>query len=739
MATMKDLSPGGKYYKPPQGVTIVRADGTVVKRIMTKKGAVDTVISKPTTPTTTEQTQTPKYTIIQDKSKIPYVPTPFKPSPPGIQQNVTVDGITGSINTTTGEFVSNDGTIKKSATNYTITHQPEIIQQKKPNIPTQPQEPTLIQKLGVGLPVALINTSPLPFEISPEGEGKFTLDKYNPLSAPSRLANVFTNTEKATESYIKKQSPETTNLVTGLSLTGAGAIGIGLTPVVTAGAGIIPGVATLVGGSTAVTLGANEPIAQTITTGRKINKTAVNLSYDEELIGFSEGVKYRENILVGRDSTGLGLKNIPFVGSPDAILGNFPLTTGVIPIFGGDSSTLIQEGSKRYYKSLGYSDQEATAKAEEAYLRRGYAGTASELTGIVAAGVAGEGTGQILMNNPTNKINAITGLTNKQKGILVENAARTRLGFAGALEAPILYSGQQISRGQEITPEGVGGSIIFGGVGAGYFGGKIAKWSYTNKFKSKAGLGAVYATNIDEPFGDFGYSILAKNTLLPNSSNVKVITPTPSISFTPTTNSTPSASSTPTATSNITIVPTSSTTDTSTIVPSPTTTETITITPTPTPTSTSTITPTETITITPTPTPTSTTTFTPTSTITPTITGGIPFFPMGAIGGGGGGRGNKFGVKNVTKFKSLFSTQPIISTSKKSRLFPTKKRVSVVKQANNGFFSTQKTKLTNGNNSFFPKTNTTPKSINGFFSQNKRSTKLKFNNLLGNSKKLRLI
>lgn len=478
----------------------------------------------------------------------------------------------------------------------------------------------------------LVNVLPVPFKINDKGEGN--IDLLKPVNFVSGLNpfvgayNLFSgnaikeveNSFKAGESIANKMTPETRETVTSLGLVGGGLFVAGAAPAIGGGLGVLGGTTGFV--STAIgTPGVTKAVVRT--GASVVSPDSVLVSFDEQK---AVGKEMFSSIEQKVSSRGIQL---PFVGSTDAI------AYGLIPgagLLGDNPETAIQRG-KEYFISKGDSAELAERKARQVWAIEGIGGGAGEIAAIVPGGIVGEYFGQKTVSSAFGKA-VNPSMSVFEKGKLAERIARTRLGIAGAIEAPTLYSAQSIARNQDITPEGLLVSAAVGGVGAGYIGGKIVKWSYTNPKLASAAVNVVRLTNPDESFGDFGYTVgklgNGSKIVVPSISftssdglsgiNTKSIYRAPIISFTPSSTST-MTTSTKSIYSTPSIVFTPSNTFTPTITPSPTTSSTITNTPIFTSTPSITETPTTTIT----PTPTSTITFTPT--YTPTVT--LPFIPLG--------------------------------------------------------------------------------------------------------------
>lgn len=501
-------------------------------------------------------------------------------------------------------------------------------------------------KLVWGVGAAAVNLSPLPVNIGESGKGELVFKDFSPIS----VLNPFPRIEAVRTGLVggaqlsQKVDGGTRDLVTGLAVLGTGTIAMGVAPVVAA----VPYVGTAFGTGAFMTTGlgiasTTQPLVRT--TSGALGADLVPYSIQEEAAAYAS-YKLEEQISQRKSETNIEL---PLIGSTHGIAYN--LIPGA-PVWIGDNPQEYKKFAREYLESKGYKGSKLNAYTEQVYAIKGMGGAAGEIGALAPAGLVGEYFGQRSIQNAITKKGLITGtFTQVQAAAEVGTIAFPRLFVAGALEAPTLYATQSISRAQEITPEGLLFSAAIGGAGAAVIGTPLAKWGFTHKNWGKAGLGAVYATNPDEPFGDFVYKIYAKQANLPEGVKLNIWTNVPTNSGTPSPSQTngkpkslygtlssiftPTNSATQTSTSTQSSIFTPSFTPSTTFTPTQTQSTIFTSTGTPT----LTFTPTSTYTPTTTSTPTLTTTWTPT--FTPTITskgGGFPMFGLPASGLGG--RGN---------------------------------------------------------------------------------------------------
>ena len=491
----------------------------------------------------------------------------------------------------------------------------------------------------------------LPFSISKEGQGYVDFGK---VFGTKDYSQTLRDIPQTGQSITRKMSVEQRETVTNLGLVGGGLATAGAAPVIGGLAGTVAGTLGFV--STAIgTPGVTKAVVRS--GSQAVSPQSIDFSFEEQRSRAAVGFNAQAETL-GKRNVLASFTN-PFDTTQQVNISADSIAYGLIPGAGmlGDNKETFVNAVTEVGIAKGESPSVARRKAEQIYAIEGMGGGAGEIAALVPGGIVGEYFGQKTVQGAISKSN-ISKMSTLEAGKAVEKIARTRLGIAGAIEAPTLYTAQSLARNQPVTPEGLAISAVTGGFGAGVIGGKIAKWGYTNPNVASAAVNVVRLVNPDESFGDFGYTVggLGKTrikapvlTLTATDSltglNTKSIYNNSSLSFSPSQTPSNSLSTTKTSIYSPTFDPT--------VTFTPTFTPTLTPSPSPTPTGTITFTPTEiftpTITPTETTTPTPTQTFTPTltPTFTPTVT--LPFIPFGglpgmngeAFGGGGISRGRR--------------------------------------------------------------------------------------------------
>jgi hypothetical protein len=377
-------------------------------------------------------------------------------------------------------------------------------------------------KLVWGAGAAFINYSPLPLEINKEGVGEIKIKPSTVLpiltlfGAKERIEEGFEGGGKLSQ----RVDGGTRDLVTGLGILGTGTMAMGVAPIVSA----VPYFGTAFGTGAMVTTAigiasTTQPTVRTVSGA--FGADLVPYSIQEETAAYAS-YKLEEQVVKKKSETNIEL---PFIGSTHGIVHN--LVPGA-PAWLGDNPQEYKKFAREYLESKGYKGAKLDAYTEQVFAIKGLGGAAGEIGALAPAGLAGEFFGQRSIQNAITKKGLMTGtFTQVQAAAEVGAIAAPRLFVAGAIEAPTLYATQSISRQQTITPEGLVISGLIGGIGASIIGTPLVKWGFTHKNWGKAGMGAVYATNPDEPFGDFAYKIYAKQGGLPEGVKLNVWTNVP--------------------------------------------------------------------------------------------------------------------------------------------------------------------------------------------------------------------
>lgn len=203
-----------------------------------------------------------------------------------------------------------------------------------------------------------------------------------------------------------------------------------------------------------------------------------------------------------------------------------------------DRKAFLKE-AKASFKRQGFSDAQASSKAQESLDRFLIRGAGAELGGLISFSAGTEITGRALTKQFAGSAlrktgeASISGLTKKQAANLVTGAAFKGIAPAGFIEGAGFEVIQSQARFEQVKPENVLFSGVTGAASAGLLGAGIARTAITRPRLSKAAETFLFGIDPTEPLGDIRAGQLIGSTFdlkIP----IKTTTITPTIAPTQT-------------------------------------------------------------------------------------------------------------------------------------------------------------------------------------------------------------